>query len=196
MMRGKTGWDAVSDADLLLRWQGGDRTAGEKLLERHASAVVRYFTRHAPRDTEDLVQRTMLACVELGTRSDQVRSFRAYLLGIAHKLLLKHLREKKRWARWRGVAPAPAKGSSEPVDLDALEWQRGLEAGMQGLSEDLRMTLRLYYWQGCQITEIARLIGVPEGTVKTRLHRARRQLKRRLTDSALGDAPQYSRRAC
>ncbi len=90
-----------------------------------------------------------------------------------------------RIAWWRGGAPAVAGGVAalrEPAPptveevAASREFERRLAAAIEGLPEKLRMVLTLAGIEEHNLTEVSRLLGIPEGTVKSRLHLARKRL--------------------
>lgn len=171
----------VSDEDLLRAWRAGDETAGARLFRRHFSAVFRFFQTKAPEAVEDLVQRTFLACLEAGERLDVVISFQAYLLGIARKQLLRFFAEQGRWRRHAELEGPSAFDLTGPVDLLAqADEERLLLKGLRRLPLDLQIALELFYWERLPLAEIATIVDIPLGTVKTRLHRAKRMLRQRI----------------
>ena len=77
------------DLDLLEAWRAGDKEAAGTLLRRHFSRVFQFFRSKLDDHVDDLTQRTFMACVEARERLRPEVSFRAYLLGIARKQLLR-----------------------------------------------------------------------------------------------------------
>ncbi|MBX7078422.1 MAG: sigma-70 family RNA polymerase sigma factor [Nannocystaceae bacterium] len=168
----------VDDAELLLRWRGGDAEAGRTLIERHAATLHRFFVNKLPEWVDELSQRTLLACVEARERIDPARSFRAYLLGIARFQLLRALRE-----HYRDVAGVPEQWSAaqlvpSPTAAVADDERRALLLrALRHLSIDTQIALELHYWEDLGVAEIATVMGEPEGTVKSRLARGRATLR-------------------
>jgi RNA polymerase sigma factor (sigma-70 family) len=171
-----------TDATLLAAWAAGDREAGDALVRRHFDAVFRFFRSKLVRDADDLVQRTFLTCIESHRGFRDEGSFRAFVLGIARIHLLRYLqRELPR-------SPDPLEMSA--VDIDVVtrrgspskvvaEREEGgfvLEA-MRTLPLAVQMCLELHYWEGMRVEEIAEVVGIPAGTVKTRMHRGRAALR-------------------
>jgi RNA polymerase sigma-70 factor (ECF subfamily) len=107
-----------------------------------------------------------------------------WVLGIA---TLKGQRARQRWRREQDCLDRPAVFEVEmpmPTEVD-----HDLEGGLAQLSSEHRDTLELTYYFGYSCAEVAQLTGCPVGTVKTRLHHARRRLKQVLEDSVrLGEA--------
>lgn len=175
-----------SDSELLTRWRSGDRAAGDALFVRHFDALYRFFVRKVEADAvEELIQRTLLACVEARDRFRGDSSFRTYLYGIARNQLL---------AYWRSRGPAGGVdlstssvqdlAPSPPSHLDARHEQRLLLAALRHIPLDLQIALELHYWEGMAGPELAEVLGVPEGTVRSRLRRAKELLTERLGELA------------
>src|SRR5688572_10301390 len=89
----------ATDPELLQAWQGGDRDAAARLVERHYDAIARFFGNKAPDHADDLVQRTFLACAESAGGFRAEGSFRAFLFGIARNVLYEHIRGRVRDGR-------------------------------------------------------------------------------------------------
>lgn len=168
----------VSDEILLERWANHDSKAGATLVERHFDTVYRFFVRRAPQTTADLVQRTFLACIEARSHVSQVDSFRAFLLGMAHRQLRHHFQQTRTGQEaLANLSPADAPATSPTSYVSLCQEQRRLLHALRHLPLELQLTLELYYWEELTTKEISDVVGVAQGTVMNRLFRARRQLK-------------------
>lgn len=134
-------------------------------------------------DAQDATQSSVEhAYIALSTLRDRKR-FRPWLLRILKNECYRILREKKRLIPFDEVPDA----SEEPFNtLD-------LKAAFARLSAESRLTVTLYYYEGYRIPEIAALLNEPEGTVKSRLSRARQALRQELTDEEVSHATHYSK---
>jgi RNA polymerase sigma-70 factor (ECF subfamily) len=167
----------LDDRELLLAWKAGDATAGSRLFQRHFRSVFRFFESKVPADAEELTQATFLGCIEKRERVRDDGSFRAYLFGIARFKLYRHF---ERLAGVQATAlgersvhdlqpsPSRAVGSNDTLRLT-------LDA-MRRLPLDAQVALELHYWEELPIADIATVLEEPPGTIKSRLHRARKQL--------------------
>jgi RNA polymerase sigma factor (sigma-70 family) len=168
-----------SDAELLEAWRAGDVDAGRTLFERHIGVLSRFFRNKIGEEREDLIQRTLLATVESRDRLRDGASFRAYLLRVARSRLYDHL------ARVRGgpSRPDPLLTSVEDAGLSPSriiaksEQDRMLLLALRRLPLELQVALELHYWEGLTTAELAEVLEIPQGTVKTRLFRARNLLR-------------------
>lgn len=184
----------ADDLELLERWRAGDSRAGNALLRRHFEPVYCFFMSKVDALAEDLTQRTFLACVESRDRFRAECSFRGYLLAIARKVLLRHFRDhgiERRYVEPEEVSVAELVTSPSGV-LAHRDEHKLLLVGLQHLPLDLQIALELYYWERMSQPDIGLVLGIPEGTVKSRLNRARRLLKERLSE--LGGSRELSER--
>lgn len=172
----------TSDIDLLEAWKGGDDGAASTLIRRHFSRVYQFFRSKLENDVEDLTQRTFMACVEKRDRFPETASFRAYLLGIARKQLLMYLRSKGRRAkRIEPLEVSAVDAGGSPSNVAAIrEEQELLLAALRQIPIDLQIAIELFYWEEMTAGEIAVVLEIPEGTVRSRLKRARELLKDRI----------------
>ena len=175
--------EIVDDA-LLARWKAGDVTACEALVERHFTTVYRFFRSKLDEDLTDLTQQTFAAC--LAARVDLTQDFRGFLLGIARKQLLMHLRKRYRKDRAFRIAEASvdelSRGPGTPSQVVFLrERQRSLLAALRRLPLDQQIALELFYWEELPVAEIASVLGIRKGTVMSRLGRGREQLRAQMT---------------
>jgi RNA polymerase sigma factor (sigma-70 family) len=172
----------TDDLALLLAWRDGDAEAGNELGRRHFLGTLRFFTAKVPEVAEELVQRTVLACVEGKERIGIDAGFRAYLFGVARKQLLHHFEGR---GELRGVDQLSQRSildlRTSPSQAIAAEQDHALlVATMQRLPIDFQIVLELFYWESMSLVEIAAALDVAVGTVKSRLSRARDQLRAQL----------------
>lgn len=169
------------DFELLQRWKDGDKAAGNELVERHFSSVYRFFRSKIDSDVDDLAQRTFLASLE---SFDRIRegTFRAYLLGIARHMLFHQYRSKRTKGQIEDFLTFSAEdlgGSPSQLRADREE-KKLLLRGLRSIPIDFQICVELHYWEGMGVAEIAQVLGVQAGTVKSRLFRARQMLRERI----------------
>jgi RNA polymerase sigma factor (sigma-70 family) len=157
------------------------------LFDRHAVGVHRYLGRRVGERADDLLSETFLIAFwrRAAYRPERV-DVRPWLIGIATNLVHGHVRTEQR--RYRALARAagePAAQGADPAEsadrLDAEAMRGPLAAALAGLKQRDRDVLLLFAWGQLGYEEIAEVLDVPIGTVRSRLHRARR-----LTRAALG----------
>lgn len=169
----------LDELDLLTRWRAGETRAGSVLFERYYDRLYRFFAGKASGDVEDLIQQTVLACVE---GRDKIESFRAYLFGTARLVLFKFYRERVRErfdeveTSLEDLAPSPSRV------VDAADGSRALVEALRRLPLALQILLELHYWERLTQSELAEATGTPLGTMKTYLRRAQALLRQELRD--------------
>lgn len=170
---------AATDLELLAAWRKGDRRAGGELFDRHFSAIRRFFRSKVGDDYEELLQSTFTRCVEGQQRFRAEGSFRSYLFSIATNVLREHLRKH---LREPGIDPE----ASSVADLDlpgpstaigARREQIVLLAALRRLPINDQIVLELFYWEQMTSAEIADVLELPHGTVRSRLRLARDRLR-------------------
>ncbi len=168
----------ATDRELLEAWRAGDERSGSTLFERHYRCVSRFFSNKVDGETADLIQKTFLSCVESLPRFRGDAQFKTYLLAIARNVLLMHYRGKRRHdARFDpGVTSVQDLGPTPTALMMRRDEQRTLLLALRSLPLDAQTLLELYYWESMRAREIAEVLGVPEGTVRTRLRRAKKLL--------------------
>jgi RNA polymerase sigma-70 factor (ECF subfamily) len=178
----------VTETTLIARWRTGDQAAGLRLLRSQVEPIRRYFSRRVPcrADAEDLTQRTLLASIDALPRFRGEVELSRFVHAIANRLLLRYRRDGER-ARVRldaGTQPDGVAGE-QPT---AFSWicheddlQR-LRDAFQELPDDSAQLLHLRYWEERDTSEIARLLELNPSAVRTRLHRARHEVKRALAE--------------
>ncbi len=167
---------------LLERWGRGDRSAAGELLTKYAQELARFFRTQQPRDAEDLMQETLLAVIEARARFRGDSSFRTYLLRVARYKLWSLRRRRHRShvlledaeedpALQAATATEPAQGAERSFVGDDLE------AALQRLSPALSRVILLNFEKNLGRDAIARELGIPAGTVASRIRLAKTQLK-------------------
>lgn len=156
----------------------------ETLYSRHATSVFRYVAqRLGDHAADDVMSETFLVAFERRARFDgTVQNARPWLLGIATRLMRKHVRLEA--TAWKGVsADLAAQIAPDFIDLagariDAERLAHRLTKALRRLPAADRDTLLLYAWGDLDYASIAVAMQVPIGTVRSRLNRARRHLRR------------------
>ncbi len=174
---------APSDAALMERVRGGDRDGFAVLVDRHKDAVVNYLARlTGDRDrAEDLAQETFLRLWRSSGSYQEQGYLRAFLFRIATNLVRTEERREKRYRlllpflRWRDHAEPAA-----PSGLLLQELHREVAGAVAALPLSYRVPLVLHEIEGWSYADIARELGCREGTVKSRIHRGRQQLRQKL----------------
>ena len=162
----------------------GDRAAFGQLMHRYAGAVynLSYRMLGSAEDAEDASQEIFLRAYTRLASFDRQRRFSTWLLSVGSNYCIDRLRRRRfSWLTLDDAAFAlPSKERSpERIALDH-EQQAIVQRALQQLPENYRMVTVLRYWSDLSYEEIANVTGLPESTIKTRLHRARHMLAKAL----------------
>ena len=177
------------DIDLLERWRAGDNQAGSALAKRHFDALYRFFASKASGHEDDLVQQTLVGCVEGKAAFRGEGRFRSYLFGLARFQLMTHYRKQYSHRQVDLDSDCALDLGTSPSSVVARreEWLL-LDQALKHIAVDQQIALELTYWEDLSAPEIAHVLSIPENTVYSRLHRAKSQLREalgRLSQSAV-----------
>jgi RNA polymerase sigma factor (sigma-70 family) len=181
------GSDPAEDLQLLERWRAGDRRAGNELVRKFHTQVLKFFkTAVGDDEPPDLVQETF---ERLTIAKDAFRgeaSARTYVLAIARRVLVDHMR--KRYRGSTGFDPLThtvedVQGVTPSKVVAELRRTHRLLACLRALPVDTKQMLELYYWQGLTAEELGKVFaepegpGIPAGTIRRRIHYAKQKLR-------------------
>ena len=127
-------------------------------------------------EAEDVAQEAMLRAYRNFHRLRERESFRAWLVRTSWRLALDRIRSAGRRERREQAAFDDRRESGAEDAAASRELERHVGAAMDALPEKLRIVMVLAAIEGYNTREVASLLGLPEGTVKSRLHLARKQL--------------------
>lgn len=169
-----------SDDYLMGRFASGDYAAFEALYGRHKDAVYRYFLRSAdPATAADGHQETWSRVVARRAEYRAQGNFRAYLFTIAHNVLVDQFRRRPRETASEVEAVVDQSPERDAVALEATERLNSLIAALPNAQ---REALIMHKEAGLTIRDIARVTGVTEEGVKSRLRYAMAKLRRGMRD--------------
>ncbi|MFE9661023.1 sigma-70 family RNA polymerase sigma factor [Streptomyces sp. NPDC005955] len=180
------GAEAEDDTELLRAVARGDADALGMLYDRHAGWLhTRLSRRCADAETVREVLQDTFVTVWRSARSHRGGEAGGWLWVIAARRLVDAQRAQSRRERVEPhpAAPAGSAPSAEERVLAGLEYG-DVGAALERISPELREVLRATVVDGLTVRETARLLGIPEGTVKTRASRARRALRAALVECA------------
>lgn len=170
-----------TDACRVMRCQLGDQDAWRELVRLWNPRLIGFFRRmtHDPNKAEDLLQTTWLRLVRTLTRLDQPDRFAPWVYRIAHNTFVDQLRKQH-----RSPSMMVEDGKVEPTDGEC-ELDRWIESdeiahAMTVLNAEDRLIINLHYFEHLTVAEVADICQSPAGTIKSRLQRARRELRLQL----------------
>lgn len=175
----------LDDAALIAQAQRGNALALAQLLQRHYLYVKKYLiTLSLDRDVaDDLTQETMIRAVTRISQYSGKARFTSWLGAIATNVYLDAMRRRQREGRLE--QSYVQQESLRPQGSDPPEgWDDMLQA-LRSVPRDVRLPIVLKHYHGYEYEEIARIMGIPTGTVKSRIYNGIRTLRRGLS----GDEP-------
>lgn len=179
----------ATEQSLIERAAKGDKSAAESLIKAYQASLYSYLLRLSgkPHVAEDIVQDAFVRVLMNLDRFDPKYRFSTWLFTIAKRLYVNaSQKQKPRYdsevvAAWGSSGPSPA---SPTIDDEVRGRARDvLQVALEDLSEDQREIILLFHQQNWPIAAIADHMDMPEGTVKSHLHRGRQRM-RRLLESA------------
>ena len=172
---------APSDTELIARIADGDRGALHTLFTRHQPWLAARVRRRCPDPAvvAEVVNDTFLAVWQQPTRYKGEGEVAAWLWGIAIRSLLHHLRPRANVIERLGRLRQPDAVSSEEQVLARVE-HSDVGAALRRLSPELRAVVQATVIDGLTTREASALLGIPSGTVKSRMSRARTELREAL----------------
>lgn len=170
----------VPGVDMLAGCRAGNRDAQQRLYESFQRQVYRLMVRMVGmQEAEDLTQQVFLQLFRKIEQYAGHSRFETWLYRLAMNEALQHLRKRRRW----NFQPLMHEPMSQPnQEGEHLEGRDVLKQALARLDPELRSIFVLRDVQGLSYREIAETIDIPEGTVGSRLNRARRELQQHLAD--------------
>lgn len=172
----------MEDAALVAKAQRGDSVALARLLQAHYLSVKKYLiTVTLDRSlAEDLTQETMIRAIQRIAQYSGRARFSTWLISIATNLFMDSLRRQKRERRLQEESVAMA---DLPAEAPQADWA-DLMHRLGELPRDVAVPVVLKHYYGYTYEEIAEWMGIPEGTVKSRIWGGIRVLRRGLDADA------------
>lgn len=166
-----------------------DGSAFGEIFERHYDAIARYARRRVGEATgEEIAARTFMIAFEKRHRFDPAAtSARPWLYGIATNLIRHHVRDERTHLAARRrllVQPVEPDPNQDVVKLDAQRLRGELQDALLDLSRGDRDAFLLNVLAELTYEEVAASLAIPVGTVRSRIHRARKQLRERISSVA------------
>ncbi|MFA0781854.1 MAG: hypothetical protein YYHSYBAR_000245 [Candidatus Fervidibacter sacchari] len=166
------------DKWLVQRILSGDKAAGEQFVIEHYEAIFRFLRNltGSKEDAEDLTQQTFLRAWEALPNFRGDSSLSTWLHSIAYREYTHWLRSRREFVPLDEIVDMPDEQANQNLEAVLLRW------AIYRLAPEHREVFVLHYLQGFSVSEIAKIIGIPAGTVKSRLFFARQKLRELLSD--------------
>ena len=175
-------YSALTDVRLMELVREGRRGAFVEIVRRYQRILVNFFVRMnaQPSSAEDLAQTTFIRLYEYRDRYRASAPFTAFLHTLAFHAWADWSRKKRREPDIAG--PEVLDREQEDGGVRRLDDRMDLEAALGRLSEKLRSVVVLTYFQGLSGQDVADVLGIPLGTVKSRLYLAMEELRATLSE--------------
>ncbi len=171
----------IDEQHIIQLAQRGDSKALALLLREHYAFLYKYLlkiTLH-PQTAEDLTQETMIRCIEKIRLYNSKSKFSSWLITIATNLYMDQLRRMKLERSWK---------DSEMADMRKIRWQSlhenegwsELTEALSQLTREMRVPIILKHYYGYAYEEIAQMMDIPLGTVKSRIHNGLQQMRKEM----------------
>ena len=173
---------AQTDEQLMKRAARGNDHAFEELYNRHARRLQGFFTRRLSGDADlaaDFTHDAFLRLYAARERYCEGKDVRAWLFTIAYNLLKNHNKKPDTG----DTQPSPSlvdENCNLEVELDSALFRDALRDALRSLPEPLATLFSLHYEEELTVPQVAQIVQLPEGTVKSRLHKAMTLIKTKL----------------
>jgi len=173
---------SVDDVLLMREVKAGKKEAFAALVRRHQQSLLNFFRRMGAcmEDAEDMVQETFLRLFDYRMRYEPSAKFTTFLYTLARNTRADWLRKLQREERISVEFPIRNPELSFGL-LEHREWRIDIQTALEELSPKLRVVVVMSVYQGLPYREIAEILEIPLGTVKSRMHLAVRQLREALS---------------
>jgi len=165
-----------SDGTLVGRIVNGDRDAATAIIRRHQRALLAFLRRVAPHSADDLFQETWIRAIRSAPSFDPTYPFPPWIFRIAWNLVRSDWRRREAAGELGDPSNTPSGAEGADDDLLARERDWRVRLLMRELPPQLAQALFLRYFEELSEKEMAERLGVPKGTIKSRLHHALRKL--------------------
>lgn len=178
----------ASDEELMAQLQAGDERALAQLMQRYQGALYGFLSRRVGSAADDLFQETWIRIVRARERFDTERRFAAWLYQIANNLCRDRYRRVDAMRRAVDSFRVEDETLRESPTTPALADGDSMRERVLALPDRLREVLVLRYYEDLGEEEMSRVLGVPRGTIKSRLHAAVEALREGMANESEGEA--------
>jgi RNA polymerase sigma-70 factor (ECF subfamily) len=177
----------LPDRELVLRCQASEPEAFNELVCRHQDRIFTAISRFCgnSEDASDITQRAFINAFRKIHEFKNDAAFSTWIYRIAFNQAISFRRENRRpsvslYSKEDELIHEPTDDRGPGESLEARETQKKVQQALDLLEEDDRQIILLKDLQGCSYDDIAQILAIPKGTVRSRLHRARLELKGKL----------------
>lgn len=166
---------------LLAAWRTGDRQAGSKLLDHCYPRLKRFFANKldSDADIDDLIQMTLLGCLQSSEQARDDGQFVRYLFAIARNKLCDYLRDRYKWRTGDDIEEIPIEDMApgQSTIVARKREQRLLLKALRRIPLKYQIVFELHYWEDLPAPAIGAILGLTEPAVRGRLRLAKNGLR-------------------
>lgn len=174
----------LDDMELIKQLKQGDTSAYEKLFDKYYAQAMRtaYLITGNKHTSEDIVQETFIQCFRSISSLKNPAFFKGWFFKTLTRIAWRHSNKNKKIIPVDDIFEIAQEQTTNQVSEEFYqdEESKVLYDAIESLDNKLRTTIILYYFNDLSIKEVAKATGCFEGTVKSRLHTARKSLKEHL----------------
>ncbi|MEM7158527.1 MAG: sigma-70 family RNA polymerase sigma factor [Myxococcota bacterium] len=180
---------ADDDRALVLAWRAGDKRAGGEIIDKYLAPLLRFFRNKVGSvdEAEELTQRTFTGAIEGVVRFRDESTVRTWMFAIARNVLRQWAEEMAR-QRGRsgslGDASVADLGAGPSTAMAKRREQRLMLEALRKLPIESQLVLELFYWEQLTARQIGEVLDCPEGTARSRLRKAKLELRGTLDELA------------
>jgi RNA polymerase sigma-70 factor (ECF subfamily) len=164
--------------------KSGDQEAFAELFRMHYTFLYKYVYKMTMNKelTEDLVQDTMIKCYDNLSKYNETSKFSSWIMTIATRIYIDRYRKKNREKKWvEKEKEIQIRQMKWQVESEGVQWS-DLMQSLATLDQDVRLSILLKHYYGFSYDEIAKILNIKEGTVKSKTHYGLKKLRKELKD--------------
>ncbi|MBP2243280.1 RNA polymerase sigma-70 factor (ECF subfamily) [Cytobacillus eiseniae] len=168
------------DWSLIERARTGDQDAFTQLFERHYSFLYKYLLKLTLDEevSADLAQDTMLKCYTNLSSFKGKGKFSTWMISISTRLYMDLLRKQKREKKWLNqIKRTLSRQLTWQAKVKGMEWS-DVFTDFNQLADEMRVPILLHHYYGYSYEEVGHMMGIPPGTVKSRVHTGLTRLRK------------------
>lgn len=167
------------EKELLYRSLRGEKEAWGEIVKRYKEAVygVNLSILKDKAEAEDATQQTFIRAWKNLEKFDMEKNFSTWLFTVGSNVSKNIIRKRNRWSFIKNLSLMGGENNDPPTEIEKEERREGIRQALFGLKPKYRAPLIMRFWGELSYEEISEILDVPEGTLKTRLHRGKKELK-------------------
>lgn len=169
----------TEEKELLYRSLRGEKEAWGEIVHRYKEAVygVNLSILKDKTEAEDATQETFIKAWNNLDKYDMDKKFSTWLFTVGSNISKNIVRKRDRWSFIGKLSLLGGKGSDPPTKIEKEERKKDIRQALFNLKPKYRAPLIMQFWGELSYQDISEVLDIPEGTVKTRLHRGKEKLK-------------------